>query len=143
MSQLGSWRCAADDLLSLPFHSSIANAGTRCSPSIINTHSYRCHKPLSCTGLRWSLIKVPAFSYCLALQESVIMKNRTTQKQCGSARCWETAAAKLLLSLDGVVRSGLNLAVRCISGFAAATFYRHLLVSLRDTVRAGALLTIS
>lgn len=30
------------------------------------------------------------------------------------------------------MRSGLDLAVRCISGFAAATFYRHLLVSLRD-----------
>lgn len=77
---MGLRHCAVDDLVSLLFRSSTANTGPRCWPSIINTHSYCCHKPLSCTGLRRRLIKVPPFCYCLAPEESVIMKNRTTEK---------------------------------------------------------------
>lgn len=86
MSQLGLRHHMAHDLLSSPFLSTTAaNAGPRCRPSIINTHSYCCHTPLSRAelsgeGTRWRLIKVPPFCYCLALEESIIMKNRTTVK---------------------------------------------------------------
>lgn len=85
MSQLGLGHHVAHDLLSSPFFSTTAaNAGPRCRPSIINTHSYCCHTPLSRAelcgeGTRSRLIKVPAFCYCLAPEESV-MKNRTTVK---------------------------------------------------------------
>lgn len=89
--------------------------------------------------LRWRLIKVPAFCYCLALEESIIMKNHK-DKHCLS-QC-ETGTTKLLSSLDRIL--GLGQAVRsgCIclgASFKVAIAFSELQTNL---VFSGHLLTL-
>lgn len=84
---------------------------TKVKPSIINTHSYCCHKPQSCTELRWRLIKVPpTFCYCLALKGSKVMKKHKTTR---FGMAWHSVVRKRHFEIIAICRWKVWIGLSC------------------------------